>query len=243
MNIKPFLSGLASLIFPNNCLVCKEALSSAVSNGVVLCALCEQRLELNTPPFCPKCSRHLENPNSNAPCPECQKHNFVFTQAWGTSLYNAQMKNLIHLFKYKNKTSLRHLFQKQMVRFINDYHVPINTFDGLVAVPLHPSKMRERQYNQSEILADEISRVFQVRVLKNAIVRTRATKPQALLNEKERWTNVKDAFRIRQPLKLKGRSILIIDDLMTTGATVCEVAQTLKNSGAKEVCVLTLAIA
>ncbi|MDP8266274.1 MAG: phosphoribosyltransferase family protein [Candidatus Aceula meridiana] len=153
------------------------------------------------------------------------------------------MKNVIHLFKYRNKIGLRHLFQKQMVTFINDYRVPIKTFDGLVAVPLHPSKMRERQYNQSEILSEMISRVFNVPVLKNTIIRAKATKPQALLNEKERWTNVKDAFRIRQPLKLEGQSILIIDDLMTTGATVCEIALTLKNSGAKDASALTLAIA
>ena len=90
---------------------------------------------------------------------------------------------------------------------------------------------------------NELSGALKIPLLGQTLIRARPTKTQAFLKEKERWTNVQDAFKIKHPQAIKGKSFLIIDDLMTTGATVCETAIVLKNAGAQKVEALTLAIA
>ena len=199
-------------------------------------------ITLNLPPFCAKCSRHLRNPEKNILCPQCQKTNPVFDQAWAATRYTNAMKNLIHLFKYKNKTALCHLFSNIIILFIKNYHINMNQYDYIISIPLHPTKLRERQYNQTDLLAEMLSKQFHIPLSKNNLIRQKHTKTQALLNEKERWTNTKDAFRIRHPSNFLGKSILIVDDLITTGATVCEAAHALKRAQTKYIGVLALSI-
>lgn len=237
---KNFLSGLCSLIYPHNCLHCQVALSK---NHLIICDACRSQITFNRPPFCPRCSRHMEEPHPSNCCKQCRKHDFAFDQAWGICLYNEHMRQLLHLFKYQNKIRLRFLFHDFIFFFLCNYPVPVNKFQGILPIPLHKIKLRERGYNQSELLAEKLSSVFRIPLIAKNLIRIRATKTQATLNEKERWTNVKDAFRIKQSQEIKGRSLLIVDDLMTTGATVCAASQALKNAGAKNVSVLTLAIA
>ena len=110
-------------------------------------------------------------------------------------------------------------------------------------IPLFSSRLRERGYNQSQLLGQIIAKKFHLNLSTNDLVRIRNTKTQALLSQKERWTNIHGAFRIKRHAKLSGKNILIIDDLLTTGATSSEAARVLKDSGAKIVGVLTLAIA
>ncbi|MCX5681624.1 MAG: ComF family protein, partial [Candidatus Omnitrophica bacterium] len=126
--------------------------------------------------------------------------------------------------------------------FIERYQIPVNNFDCLVPMPIHPAKHREREFNQTELLCKLLGKKFGIPVFTRNLIRHKNTDPQAFLEEKERWTNVQDAFRIRKPLTLRNKSILILDDLMTTGATACEAAKTCKQAGAAHVSVLTLAI-
>jgi len=118
----------------------------------------------------------------------------------------------------------------------------MNQYDYIISIPLHPTKLRERQYNQTDLLAETLSKEFHIPLSKNNLIRQKYTKTQALLNEKERWTNTKDAFRIRHPSNFLGKSILIVDDLITTGATVCEAAHALKRAQTKYIGVLALSI-
>lgn len=128
-----------------------------------------------------------------------------------------------------------------MINFINRYSLDIEQFDFIVPIPLYPSHQRERGYNQSLLLANKISKSYNINLNINFLVKIRNTKSQSLLSKKERWTNITDAFRIKNPNQVKNRSILLIDDLLTTGATSSEAAKVLKNAGAKTVGVLTLA--
>ena len=153
------------------------------------------------------------------------------------------MKQLLHLLKFKNKLSLRSTFFDLLSEFVSQYNIGINRFDYIVPIPLYPTRFRERGYNQSRLIAEDISALYNNRLLVNNLMRTRHTQNQALLGKKERWTNIHGAFKIRNPFDLKNTSILLVDDLLTTGATVSEAARTLKNAGALEVSVLTLAIA
>lgn len=109
-------------------------------------------------------------------------------------------------------------------------------------MPLHPVKKRERGYNQSQLIGLEISREYHIPMISNNLIKTRHTRSQAQCRAKERWTNVEQAFRIKRPNEIKNHSILIIDDLLTTGATASQAALSLKKSKANQVGVLTLAI-
>jgi len=118
----------------------------------------------------------------------------------------------------------------------------MQTFDALVPVPIHPTKYREREFNQTYLITELLARKFNRPMSLNNLVRSKHTGSQAFLEEKERWTNIQDAFRIRHSCEFKNKSILIIDDLMTTGATACETAKICKQAEAAYVGVLTLAV-
>ena len=129
-----------------------------------------------------------------------------------------------------------------MISFIREYRFDVARFDLIMPVPLSATRMRERGYNQARLLGAEIAAAFVIPLAGNHLARVRHTQPQALLDEKQRWTNIQGAFRIRNSTAVKGRSILLVDDLLTTGATASEAARALKDAGAGTVGVLTLAI-
>jgi len=238
--LKQLSKGFLSLVYPDNCIACK---TPQANTPFFICTPCQKTITLNLPPFCAKCSRHLENPEKNILCPQCLKTQPFFDQAWAATRYTPAMKKFIHLFKYKNKTALRYFFSDIMISFIKNYRINIDHFDYIVPIPLHPTKLRERQYNQTDLLAEMLSKQFHIPLSKNNLIRQKHTKTQALLNEKERWTNTKDAFRIRHSSNFLGKSILIVDDLITTGATVCEAAHALKQARTKYIGALALSIA
>lgn len=128
-----------------------------------------------------------------------------------------------------------------MVDFVREYELPIAETDFIIPVPLHRSRMRQREFNQAEALAGFIAEAFNKQLLAYALKRRRRTKTQTGLKDKERFLNVRDSFILAQGLNLKNKNILLIDDVLTTGATSSEAAYALKAGGADKVYVLTLA--
>jgi len=175
-------------------------------------------------------------------CPACAKNDPQFDFAWAACLYSAPLRDLICKFKYNQKTYFRKIFAGLITDFVKNYRFDINQFDIITPIPLFPSRLRERGYNQSRLLAEQIAREYQLDLSLGNLVRIRNTEHQTLLSEKERWTNIHEAFRIKDSVKFSGKNVLIIDDLLTTGATASEAARTLKNAGAETVGVLALAI-
>ncbi len=240
--LKSFYQGLFDLLYPHNCLLCRKHLS-ADHKGEALCGDCQKTIIPNFPPFCQKCSRHLTVVNAENLCPDCRHTERHFDRAWAAALYNEPMQELIHRFKYQNKTGLRKFFAGLMHSFIDTYNINIHSYDILVTVPLHPTRLRERGYNQTEFLAEGLSKESNLTITSKNLCRVRHTKNQALLGKKERWTNIHGAFKINDPSKVLKKSVLVVDDLFTTGATAGEAARLLKEAGAVKVDVLTLAIA
>jgi ComF family protein len=151
------------------------------------------------------------------------------------------IKDLIHAFKYKNKDYLGAILGKLMIEFIKEYNLPINFIDLIVPIPLHKSRLREREFNQAEILSRGVGLEFNKEILRDAFIRQRMTKTQTELQPNERVRNVKDSFLVLDNKFIEGKNILLVDDVLTTGATSSEAARTLKNAGAGVVFVLTLA--
>lgn len=233
------LNSCINLLYPAECLLCQAHLFDHIQS---LCPACQDNIIFNKPPFCRKCSRHISRLQKGHLCQQCWKRPPEFDQAWGAVFYNEPMRHLLHSFKYQKKTVLRYFFSDLLLSSVDRYQIPIKKFDFLIPMPIHSAKYREREFNQTELLAHLVSKKINIPIYINNLIRVKATAPQAFLEEKERWTNIQDAFRIRKPFELKNKSILIIDDLLTTGATACEAAKTCKNAGAASVSILTLAI-
>jgi len=165
-----------------------------------------------------------------------------FDFAWAACLYRDPLNHMIYQFKYNQKSYLFKPFTQFIVNFIQIYRLDIKQFDIIVPIPLFPSRLRERGYNQSQLLAELIAIKYHIGLSLKNLIRIRNTEHQTFLAKKERWTNIQGAFKIIDSAEFSGKNILIIDDLLTTGATVSEAAGILKDAEAETVGVLTLAI-
>lgn len=142
-------------------------------------------------------------------------------------------------YKYKRKMHLSKPLGELMAQYIRS-SFDISRVDYIVPVPLHEKRLHERGYNQAELLSHEISRHFGVPTLSGLLHRTRETKPQFDLPRNDRFKNVKGAFALHGAHHIKGKRILILDDIYTTGSTISECTRVLKEGEAAQVHVLTL---
>lgn len=237
-----FINTLIDIIYPKICVTCKKALKNKGSVEGIVCLECWSKIKMNVPPFCHSCGRHLEKKIiSKNICPQCSKAYFHFDRAFSPCAYEGVLKELIHEFKYKGKEHIGPALSKLMVDFIKEYNFPINHIDAIIPIPLHKTRLREREFNQSEILSRHISSVFNKDLLPKALVRQVDTKAQIDLQKDKRVSNVRDCFAVNTPQAIKDKNILLIDDVLTTASTSSEAAGILKKSGAKIVFVLTLA--
>ena len=239
--LRRLISGLIDIVYPKRCLACKNKLgASSIDN--LICTGCWGDIKRNIPPFCHSCGRHLEKANfSKNICAHCIKKSLHFDRAFSPCIYTGVIKELIHEFKYKSKDYLGFPLSRFMIEFIREYNLPIGYLDFIVPIPLHKTRLREREFNQAEILSNYISREFKKEVLTDALWRLRYTKTQTDLEMDKRLLNVKDSFSVNNLKSIKGKNLLIVDDVLTTGATASCAAQSLKDAGANVVFVLTLA--
>ncbi len=235
------LDGLGDLLFPHNCILCSQYITDKSSPQ--LCPRCLATIEFNGPPFCLRCSRHLEIYTPQGLCPTCLKYPIAFDSAWGAIHYTPTAQKLLHLFKYHQKTSVRKIFRYLLKKFFERYNVPLNHFDYGLPIPLHPVRLRERGFNQSQLIAEILKEDHGLPVITDGLIRLRPTEPQSFLGQKERWTNLEGAFTIKCSFNINSNSILLIDDLLTTGATASAAAKVLKDAGAKKVGLLVVALA
>ncbi len=235
------ITGLKDIVYPRTCLICREKLDKFCVDELV-CFKCWAAIKKNTPPFCFCCGRRLDNdPAAGNICRACLNKPMHFDRAFAPCVYEGTIKSLIHAFKYDFKDYLARPLARLMSDFINEYAVPVNSLDLIVPIPLHQARLREREFNQAELLAKEIAPLYDLEICPDNLVRKRYTRSQAELEGMDRLANVKGSFTVKNPETFKGKKILLIDDVMTTGSTSSEAALTLKNSGAAKVLVLALA--
>ncbi len=239
--LRSLAQGLINLLYPPICLICKHRLTaSSVDN--VICTGCFRKIKRNLPPFCYRCGRQLKPPYITKHfCGGCLKRQLHFDRAFSPCAYEGVMKELIHHFKYRNRDYLGATLSKIMIEFIREYDFPIDFLDLIIPVPLTSAKLREREFNQAHILSAHIAAAFNKKALDNTLIRHRHTKTQTDLDPKERLENVKESFSLESKESIQGINILLVDDVLTTGATASEATQVLKNAGARIVFVLTLA--
>jgi len=235
--MKRFFTALLDLLLPSFCLACEKPLGSAPE--FLFCPDCLKRLTFIHSPLCPCCGRvYLAAAGGDHLCGGCLAVPPHFTRARALFLYEEPLKEVIHRFKYQGKTACLPSF----ARFAQNHPLlaDLEGVDWIVPVPLHPSRLRERGFNQALLLARAMFPKDH-RIIPDLLVRTRPTEPQTSFNGTARRANLKNAFAVVKPHRLAGKNILLIDDVFTTGTTVNECARVLKKAGAAEVMALTLA--
>lgn len=235
------LKGFKDLIYPNCCLACGNRIETAQEENPI-CAGCRDKIEKNLPPFCAACGRRLDaKAIEKNTCSNCSKVKFYFDRAFSPCVYTGVIKKLIHEFKYNGKDYLRKPLGSMMNTFIRDYSLPIKHLDFIIPVPLHKIRRREREFNQAQLLSQEVADEFSKKALDNILIRSKPTKTQTELTSEERLRNVEKSFLVSRPDLIKDTNLLLIDDVLTTGATSNEAAKSLKEAGAKIIILMTLA--
>ena len=217
---------MSSSLLPGSCLLC-----GADSGKEVICAACQTDLPSLPPRLCPHCA---DRTTHGERCGACLKDPPHFDQTVAAFRYHFPLDRVVHALKYGHQLALAGWFGQQLQARLTDH-----AFDKIVPLPLHVDRLRERGFNQAGEIAKALSTLLALPAELEMVVRTRATAPQADLADKERRTNVRGAFECRGDLS--GQRILLIDDVMTTGATANECARTLKIHGARSVTVAVVA--
>jgi ComF family protein len=226
---------IRDILFPPCCAACRARLSAPV--GDRLCHDCLESIRLIELPVCTVCGRPFHSSQGTGHiCGQCIKNPPSFDTARSIFQYQGSVRTLIHRIKYNDDGhALRSLSSLAMEYMLPDHLKP----DMVIPVPLHSKRLRKRGFNQSLRLARIIFPHIPLGM--DILTRTLNTKPQTELSMKERPGNVRNAFKATSPLPEGVETILLLDDVYTTGATVRACAKALKKAGAKEVHVFTVA--
>lgn len=228
---------MLDVLLPPRCLSC----GGAVDMQGNLCPSCWQRATFLGPPLCACCGLPFEfEVDPQSLCGACHRQPPQFARARAAMVYDEGSRAALLGFKHRDQTHAAMPFARWMVRAGAEI---LADADLLVPVPLHRWRLFRRRYNQAGMLALAIGRLTGIAVAADALARTRATPSQGGLDRSARARNVRGAFVVRptRSARIRGRRAVLIDDVMTTGATVQECARVLRRGGAESVDVLTLA--
>jgi ComF family protein len=234
---------LLDVVLPRHCASCTRLIKSEEAGS--FCAACWRQIRLITPPYCPCCGQPFRSPVALTFSPEhrcgtCRVHPPPFDHARALGRYEGPLRQAIHLFKYRGKVVLqRPLLRLALAHFYQHYPTP--HYDMILPVPLHHSRLRQREFNQAAVVAKGLAQHLGVPLVERVLVRARPTRPQVELSGNERRRNVKEAFTVTDTACIAGQVVLLVDDVLTTGATVGEAAKALKAAAARQVDVYALA--
>jgi len=228
-----YLRAFIDIIFPPRCFICEKK-----TNTEIICIDCREKIKPLNPPLCRVCAREIRGKDICV-CNNCRKRKVFYDKVISCFVYEEPLKSLIHLSKYKYYDYIMEFLSITMVKHILAIGFSFKDYDFITSVPTHLLRLREREYNQSNIIAKKISKFLKI-PLKNGIIYCKKNRPsQSGLKKEARLKNVEDNFFVKEDLTDK--NIIIIDDVITTGSTLSECAKALKEKGANKVLGLTLA--
>ena len=233
------LNTTLGFFYPEVCALCHDELAT-VREGFVG-AKCRSYVQFVRPPFCKRCGMPFDGDiTASFECSNCRELKLYFTSARAAAVAKTVVRDAIHHFKYSRAL----WFENFLAGLLVDEAVPVlagQKWDLIVPVPLHPLKKREREFNQAELLAAHLSKAARIPLNTKLLHRVKATATQTLLKREQRATNMRGAFAIGDGVKLNGERIVLVDDVFTTGATTNDCARALRDAGAVEVSVWTVA--
>ncbi len=237
-------NGVLDVVYPPCCLVCRARLEAGA-----LCDECTHSFVPLLPPYCDRCG--IPIPADRSVCAVCEagpEPPYAWSQALGQ--YTGALRAAIHRLKYDGKTALAEPLGRLLARSLDDPPSPLLHptlalnpvgFDRVVPVPLHPSRLRRRGFNQAERIAFYLARERGWQLDTGGLIRVKSARSQTALNLSDRAVNVRGAFTVRPATRYTGKTVLIVDDVLTTGSTAGEAARAVRDAGAARVCVVALA--
>ncbi len=220
--MKRLLDIFLTFIFPDTCIVCRKP----VRKSDYACKKCDHKIDYISPVFkCRTCLFPIP-PGTFSQCGICLKEKPQYSRLVSCVKYKGAAKSSLQSYKFNERPDLHIGFSKLACKFLENSDV---FFDAIVSVPISKKTMSERGYNQSALIAKEIAEYFDVPFYEDLLIKVKETKKQSELKLKERAKNVKDAFGVNNPERIKGSCVLLIDDIFTTGATMREAAGTISD--------------
>jgi len=231
---------IIKLIFPCKCILCGKIVDEKDS----LCKDCWEKIRFIEKPYCSKCCAPLEFKISDDDlCANCLKNEPLYIKSRSALIYNHYVAKILFKFKFYDQVQLKYFLAKNMVNHSKDI---IDKIDIFIPVPLHKKRLKFRKYNQSLLLANEIAKITNKKVLHNFLFKNENTKPQVTLKQKDRTKNLKNKFSINSKYlnnikDFQNLNFAIVDDVMTTGSTINECTKELNKNGIKNVYAITFA--
>ena len=227
------------IFFPSFCRLCSTLLESPQER--VICRSCLKSIIPHKSSYCLCCGRFFEGYAEPHLCQDCLKNSPPFSFHRSCSQYKGRLKDIILLYKYRHfrvlGEDLAHLIHRSLGREERLWW----EVEAVIPVPLHPKKKRKRGFNQAQVIAKCLAELMGIELVEKRLIKTRNTLPQTSLELEDRKKNVLGAFRVVNGEKIKGKVVLLVDDVYTTGATIRECSYTLREAGVKEVRAVTLA--
>lgn len=226
---------LSALLFPDRCILCGE-----IVRGSAVCEACTGKLtHCADVRVCKKCSRPI--PEGQLLCGNCLVAPHYFTACFAAAVYEKELRHSILKYKFYNHPEFSRGYARLIWERLLSFEV-LPRFELIVCAPLSDIRLKERGYNQSELIAKELARLTGLPFCKNCVKKVRHTAAQSSLSYRMRLKNLTGAFRVEKPEDVRGKIVLLVDDVLTTGATADEISKQLLKSGAKKVYVATAAV-
>lgn len=237
--------GLKNFFLPAFCRACGVRILT--EQNLYFCEDCWGTIELVKEPKCPRCGKPHSTragfePVGNFTCSECAGQKLWVRATHAAGIHAGVLRDAIHLMKYGRKR----LVAAPLARLLSDHvlaNIDVESYDALVPAPLHRNRLRERGYNQSDLIAEQLCRRASGLKLLPALRRVKDTPSFAMLGAQERRSEIRKAFQLSPEADLKKKRLLLLDDVVTTGATGNECARILLRGGADSVDVLAVAVA
>lgn len=232
---------LVSVFFPAGCRICDQLLTRA--SRVPICDECLASITRIPENACDLCGMPLSsfaNSEVAGPCPACREQPYAFARARSYGIYEGALKRAILLLKFEEIKPLGGWFAGRLAELVKKEHEKLAA-DVVVPVPLHRQREKERGYNQAALIAKPLAKELGLPYKAVLLMRTKPRPNKQILSIEERWTSVRGAFATCSCSQVDNQRVLLVDDVLTTGATVDACARVLREAGAKSVVCLTVA--
>ncbi len=229
---------LLRILYPANCILCKIPL---LLDELHLCLLCRQRIQPLPKPHCLKCARPIPPYDIYTTCSSCRTERPCFDRGFALVEFDETTKSIFHQIKFQKKPWLFEIFSGLLQNSFSSFE--FKNYELMIPVPLDFMREQKRGFNQALIIAKMLKRLDPTRelLIPNLIKKTKKTAPQSRLRRNERLKNLSGAFKLKELNLVRGKNILLIDDIITTGSTINECARLLKENGAERVDFFTIA--
>lgn len=226
---------LFAFFFPDRCILCGQPLS-----GGAVCEHCVDKLTLcRDIHICKKCSRPIDE--NQLFCTNCAVTPHYFTICFAAAVYEGEMRRSILKYKFYHHPEYYRGYARLIYAHLLSFDM-LPHFDMIAAAPLSDARQKERGYNQAELIGKELARLMNLPFCKNCVRKIRHTNAQSTLSYRERRKNLENTFRAERTETICGKTVLLVDDVFTTGTTADEITKQLLKSGAKQVYVAVVAV-